>query len=58
MFVIEYIKSKEVIKIKNEQFLKILYRIKACLVHDDWCNARDYTRLEIKKLKNSIKKDC
>ena len=40
----------------NEQLLEILYRIRACLLHDDWCNARDYTRLEINKLKNSIKK--
>lgn len=36
---------------ENEQFLEILYRIRACLLYNDWCNAREYTKLEIKKLK-------
>lgn len=41
---------------ENEKFLEILYMIRACLLHDDWCTARNYSRLEIDKLINNVKK--
>ena len=43
---------------ENKQLLEILYRINTCISYGDWVNARDYTRLEIKNLKNITEKDC
>lgn len=38
---------------KNEQFLEILYKIKACLLYNDSFIAKDYIKFEINKLKNN-----
>lgn len=37
---------------KNERFLEILYKIRACLLYNDSLIAKDYIKLEINKLKN------
>lgn len=38
---------------KNERFLEILYKIRACLLYNDSLIAKDYIKLEINKLKNN-----
>ena len=39
-------------KMENQQMLKILYRVKACLSNEDWFTAKEYIILEIKKINN------
>ena len=34
----------------NQEMLQILYKINACLNYKDWINAKEYIKLEIKKL--------
>ena len=43
---------------ENKQMLEILYRINACISHEDWVKAREYIRLEIKNLKILLKKSA
>ena len=44
-----------VIIMRNDEFLQILKNIYATLTYEDWVHAKEYVKLEIKKLEEIIK---
>lgn len=43
---------------ENQKVLEILYKVKACLVRNEWAIARDFVKVEINNLKGVTPKKC
>lgn len=43
---------------ENQKVLEILYKVKACLVRNEWAIARDFVKVEINNLKGVTEQEC